>query len=243
MRSPLPVVGIVGYFLDAGVATRRGFGARDLAVFALNYFQKVFEFGMLPVGIPTVDPKHARAYLESVDGLVLTGGSDVDPEFYDEMPHPKLGPTLKERDAFELELTRLATGGAVPLLGICRGLQVVNVALGGSLNQHLEAGPEIKHGAGTPAPEFHPIGVSDTDFADRLGLRPRVNSLHHQAVDRVAGGLEVMARADDGVIEMVTSRTVPLLAVQWHPEQLKSGDPAGDVPFEWLADQLKHPGR
>ena len=239
MRPRKPVVGVVGYFLDSLVAAERGFGERDLAIYALNYFHKVLEFGMLPVGIPTVDPSHAADYLQSVDGILLTGGSDLDPAYYGEKPDPKLGAVRRERDAFELELARLATGESTPVLGVCRGLQVVNVALGGSLKQHLEPGPEIRHGSGTPTPEFHQIDVVDGGYAERLGPRPRVNSLHHQALDRVAADLIVLARAGDGVVEMVSSRTVPLLAVQWHPEQLTSGDPAADVPFQWLAEQLQ----
>ena len=234
-----PVVGVVGYFLDARVAAERGFGERDLAIYALNYFQKVLEFGMVPLGIPTVDPRHAADYLDSVDGVLLTGGSDLDPAFYGEEPHAKLGAVLRERDDFELELARLAMGDSTPVLGVCRGLQVVNVALGGSLKQHLEPGPEIRHGTGSPIPEFHPIDVADSEYAERMGPRPRVNSLHHQALDRVASDLTVLARAGDGVVEMVSSRTVPLLAVQWHPEQLASGDPAADVPFQWFAEQLQ----
>lgn len=232
-----PVVGVVGYLLDAEAAEQRRFGRRELNVYALNYFRKALDAGMLPVGLPPVEPEQAPAYCDVVQGLVLTGGTDVDPRFYGEAAQPGLGPTVVERDEFELALTREALRRGMPVLGICRGMQVLNVAMDGALRQDL-AGGEIAHGTGSPRAAYHEIVITDPELERRTGGRPRVNSLHHQAVSRVAPGLAVAGRAEDGVIEAVVGEACAVLGVQWHPEQLAAGDPAGDGPFAWLRDAL-----
>jgi putative glutamine amidotransferase len=233
-----PVVGVVGYLLDAEAAERRQFGRRDLNVYALNYFRKALDVGMLPIGLPPVEPEAAAAYCAVVEGLVLTGGSDVDPRFYGEDPHPRLGPTVVERDEFELALTREALRRGMPVLGICRGMQILNVAMAGALQQDLVPGDGIAHGTGSFRAAYHEIEITHPELERRTGPRPRVNSLHHQAVSRVAPGLAIAGRAEDGVIEAVVGEACPVLGVQWHPEQLEAGDPAGDGPFAWLRDRI-----
>jgi putative glutamine amidotransferase len=233
-----PVVGVVGYLLDAEAAERRQFGRRDLNVYALNYFRKALEVGMLPIGLPPVEPEAAAAYCAVVEGLVLTGGSDVDPRFYGEDPHPRLGPTVVERDEFELALTREALRRGMPVLGICRGMQILNVAMAGALQQDLVPGDGIAHGTGSFRAAYHEIVITHPELERRTGPRPRVNSLHHQAVSRVAPGLAIAGRAEDGVIEAVVGEACAVLGVQWHPEQLEAGDPAGDGPFAWLRDKI-----
>jgi putative glutamine amidotransferase len=237
-RARRPVVGIVGYLLDAAAAEQRQFGRRDLNVFALNYFHRALAVGLLPVGLPAVAPESAAAYCDLVEGLVLTGGSDVDPRFYGEEPEAGLGPTVVERDEFELALTREALARGLPILGICRGMQLLNVAMAGALRQDLRRDDGIAHGTGSFHPAYHEIEVLHPALAGPTGSRLRVNSLHHQAVSRVAAGLEVAGRADDGVIEAVVGAECPVLGVQWHPEQLPAGDLAGDGPFAWLRDRL-----
>lgn len=242
-----PVVGVVGYLLDGEAAERRQFGRRDLNVYALNYFHKALDAGLLPIGLPAVAPERAPAYCDLVDGLVLTGGSDVDPRFYGEEPHPRLGPTVVERDEFELALTREGLRRGMPILGICRGMQLLNVAMAGALLQDLDRGDEgVAHGTGSPRAAYHEIAITHPDLERRTGGRLRVNSLHHQAVSRVAPGLTVAGLAEDGVIEAVVGEACPVLGVQWHPEQMGAGDPAGDGPFGWLRDRVadaRRPGR
>jgi putative glutamine amidotransferase len=235
------VVGVVGYLIDARAAEERQFGRRELNVYALNYFRRALDVGMLPIGLPTVEPEAAAAYCQLVEGLVLTGGSDVDPRFYGEGPHPRLGPTVVERDEFELALTREALRLGMPILGICRGMQILNVAMDGALRQDLtgEETDGIAHGTGGFRAAYHEIEITDPELGRRTGARPRVNSLHHQAVSRVAPGLAVAGRAGDGVIEAVMGEECPVLGVQWHPEQLATGDPAGDGPFAWLRDRIE----
>lgn len=149
LRARQPVVGVLGYLVPAAVSAQRGFDGAEQAVFALNYFEKALAFDMVPIAIPALDPSKAEAYLGLVDGLIFTGGSDIDPELYGHAPHPKLGPTIRKRDEFELQLARCTIARELPILGICRGLQLLNVAMGGSLEQHLA--PEegrLRHGTG-----------------------------------------------------------------------------------------------
>jgi putative glutamine amidotransferase len=234
-----PIIGILGYLVPPDESVRRGFDDREHAVFALNYFDKVAAFDMLPVAIPAVSPAMAPAYVDLVDGLVLTGGADVDPAFYGDEPHPRLRAGIRRRDEFELAIAQAAVAKGLPVLGICRGMQVVNVAMGGSLLQYV--GPEegyLRHGTGSPAAAFHDVAVVDDELKSLLGDHLTVNSLHHQAIRVLAGGLRVAATSPDNLIEAALGDDAPIMCVQWHPEQLALGTVAGDAPFAWLGAQV-----
>ena len=166
-----------------------------------------------------------RAVLALVDGVLLTGGGDVDPAFYGADRHETVQDAEPGRDEFEIDLARRALEADVPLLAICRGAQVLNVALGGSLHMHLpdDAGGRVEHrrpGSEGPAAS-HEIRVArDSVLGHALGAdRVTVNSYHHQAVRKLGRGLRAVAHADDGVIEAVES-TGPdfVVGVQWHAE-------------------------
>ncbi len=164
-------------------------------------------------------------FWDEVRGILLTGGMDVDPRLYGEQPHHTYEPATV-RDGFEIELVARAIERDVPLLGICRGVQVMNVACGGTLIQHIpEAVPQaIEHTVKTPAwAVAHEIAVApDSLLARALGVdgsRVAVNSRHHQAVKHVAPGLTAVATAPDGVIEAIERPDARFcLGVQWHPE-------------------------
>jgi putative glutamine amidotransferase len=169
-----------------------------------DYLRAVESAGGVPLVLAPGRPGDAPEVLARVDALLLSGGSDVDPALYGAAPHPKLGRVLRERDNFELALAREALARDLPLLGVCRGHQVLNVALGGTLVQDI---PSVSLSAGTR-------------LAALLGReRVGVNSSHHQAIDVLGTGLRVSALADDGLIEAVEleSRRF-VLGVQWHPE-------------------------
>jgi putative glutamine amidotransferase len=194
---------------------------------ALNvaYVEALERAGLTPLVLPTlIDPRRAAEALDAVAGLVLSGGEDVDPSRYGAPPHPRLGAIDPRRDAVETELVRTALARRLPILAICRGVQILNVALGGTLYQDLATerpGP-IDH---ADVAGRHPVRVDTGTLLFRtLGSREiTANSRHHQAVNAVAGALRVVARAPDGVIEGVELAEPGdqwLLGVQWHPENL-----------------------
>lgn len=190
--------------------------------------------GAIPIVIPPLsgaDALSAETFdklLRSVDALVLTGGEDVDPVHYRAARHPRLGATNPARDATEIALVRAAKARRLPTLAICRGVQLVNVALGGTLLQDIatERGGSIDHDSSeSPNSRVHGAQIDhDSRLASALGeTQLRVNSFHHQALDRVADCLRVTARAPDGIVEGVEwigDEDWWLVGVQWHPEEL-----------------------
>lgn len=184
--------------------------------------------GLAPIVVPPfADPAVATSVIEAVDGLLLTGGEDVDPARYGASPHPALGPVNAERDATELALVEAARAGGTPVLAICRGIQLLNVALGGTLVQDLpsERPSEVAHSADAARQRrtHRVVLVAGSRLARATGATTMAaNSLHHQAIDRLAAPLRAAATAPDGVIEGVEGADDAwwVLGVQWHPEEL-----------------------
>lgn len=192
-----------------------------------HYVDCVLEAGGLPIVVPSVAPGHADRYLARLDGLLLSGGLDVDPQHYDEEPHPRLGQVDARRDRFELALARAAYEAQLPILAICRGAQLLNVALGGSLLQDIgtQVAKPLRHDQETIQDDAPSHGVAiepGTRLAEiAAAQRIRVNSFHHQACDRVAPGFVVSARSADGVVEAIEHADPAFcLGVQWHPERM-----------------------
>jgi len=182
-------------------------------------------------GAEPVDLVPGTTDLPAVDGLLLPGGWDVDPSFYGEARDEKVGDTDPELDATELALFRRARERAIPVLGICRGQQVINVAMGGSLVQHLE-GHEVR-----ALGRRHLAHTIEVDPESELGQaagehKIRVNSLHHQAIRERASGLQETARGEDGTVEGVESDDGMIVAVQCHPEELTTDLPWARRLFE-----------
>ena len=193
------------------------------------YTNALAAFGVVPMVLPPIDPDVAVAALDDVAGLVLTGGEDVDPRYFGEVPHAATGRPHAGRDAYELALARAAATQRIPTLAICRGAQVLNVALGGTLLQHIpeQIGTTTEHELGGGAQRqqrVHDIAIDpDTRLAQIIGdTAIRVNSSHHQSVARPAPTLHVTAKSPDGVIEALEAndREWWMIAVQWHPEEL-----------------------
>lgn len=201
-----------------------------------SYVDAVARAGGLPVLLPVLDPEDALDVLEGLDGLLLTGGPDIDPARYGAVAAPEVYGIDPSRDGWELALARHAT---IPMLGICRGTQVLNVARGGSLVQHLPAGTTVEHRAkDRPGRTVHRVRVErGSQLHQALGTaRVRANSLHHQAVAEVGTGLRVVGVGDDGVVEAIEATSGAVLGVQWHPELLAGQDPHGRL-FDWLVLQ------
>ncbi|GAU66195.1 putative peptidase C26 family protein [Streptomyces sp. NBRC 110611] len=215
MTSPL--IGVSTYQEEAGW----GVWTLPAALLPAGYPRLVQRSGGLPVLLPPGEPATAAATVARLDGLVIAGGADVAPDRYGAEPHPRTGPPALDRDAWELALIEAALTGGVPLLGICRGLQLLNVALGGTLVQHLDghAGPPGVFG-------YHDVEpVPGTLLGRALPEPVSVPTYHHQAVDRLGSGLLASAHAADGTVEALElpDARAFTLGVQWHPE-------AGDDP-------------
>jgi len=207
-----------------------------------EYAQAVWDTGGLPVLVPLIeDPAYTRELIARLDGIVLSGSaSDVDPQRYGQQRQPDCGPTHPEKDAVDLALTNLALETRKPLLGICFGTQAINVAMGGTLIQHLTV--PLAH---DDREIRHDVTIDAGSVLSQLGGgRPKftVNTSHHQALDRVPASLRVTARSSsDGVIEAVES-TEPgrfLVGVQWHPERIYKEEELSRALFEELVKQSR----
>ena len=151
---------------------------------------------------------------ETADALLLTGGGDIHPRFYAQ-PITHAADIDEARDLRELALTRTFAARSAPIFGICRGLQVINVALGGTLHQHIDG-----HGQVDGIDRLHETRTDDALLRSLYGTRFTVNSAHHQSIDRLGTGLHAVQWADDGTVEALRHATLPIFAVQWHPEPL-----------------------
>ena len=197
---------------------------KDLAL-GFRYFEAIERAGGTPVILPPLGRASVEPLLAHLAGLCLAGGPDIDPATYGGEAHPALGPTEPEVDRFELAVTCAARARGIPILAICRGAQILNVAHGGSLYMHLpdDAGDTVTHRReGDAGPNVaHDVHVKPgTILGEVLGTtRVEVNSFHHQAVRRLGRGLRAVAHADDGVIEGIET-TGPdwVVGVQWHAE-------------------------
>src|SRR3954453_2245103 len=198
---------------------------RELAL-GLAYPRSLERTGAIPVVLPPMDLERVDALLDRLGGLMISGGPDVHPSAYGEDPHELLGPTEPDLDAFELELLRRADARGMPILGICRGEQLLNVARGGTLVQDLPemVGGEVEHRQDQPGRiPTHPIVVSsDSRLEGVLGREsPEVNSLHHQPVRELGRDLRAVPWSPDGIIEATEAPNRDfVLGVQWHAESL-----------------------
>jgi len=208
------------------------------------YTEAVVAAGGIPVVLPVADTDRVPLILDRIDGLLLSGGGDIDPSRYGGKSLPEVSGVDPERDEFELALAREAANRRMPTLAICRGMQVVNVALGGTLIEDIPTEFSGSHDH---------IQVADQTVQLEPGCRLsgvmesealRVNSLHHQAVRDAAPGLRVVGWSDDGMIEAVESSDAswPLLAVQWHPERMVE-DPGARRVFSALVEAAAHSTR
>ena len=232
-----PLIGISGRRLPATLLGPHLPAAMSSLQFDLhfsNYPTSIATAGGLPVELAR--DADVEDIVERLDGLVLSGGTDLDPSLYGHESHPNLGALEPERDEWELALLRAARRRELPVLAICRGFQLVNVAFGGTLHQHVE----LDQGSGHPQWDVdgrittHEVTiVADTLTSKLLPERWPVNSLHHQILDRVGEGLTISAVAPDGVVEGLETPDGNLIAVQWHPELLAMPDPT----FVWLVSE------
>ncbi|MEV7613012.1 gamma-glutamyl-gamma-aminobutyrate hydrolase family protein [Streptomyces sp. NPDC089799] len=228
---PRPLIGISTY---VEASTRYGVWDVPTVLTPTGYHRLVQAAGGAAVLLPPDEPEAAAEVLSRVDGLVIAGGPDVDPARYGAPRDPRTGPAATERDTWELALIRAALEADMPVLGICRGMQALNVALGGTLVQHIDG-----HSAGHGVMTWHPVTpVAGTRYGSLVPEESDVPTYHHQAVDRLGEGLVVSAHALDGTVEAIELPGEPwVVGVQWHPERgtdtrVMAGlvDAAGRVP-------------
>lgn len=204
----------------------------------IEYPACVLRSGGAPILLPPVEDLEVLAALvDRLDGLLLTGGGDILPSLYGEQDPTKSSYGDASRDRMECEVVRLAVAKGLPILGICRGIQVLNVAMGGTLIQDIKS--EVDGALQHPSAD-HSIEIEDGSLLSNILdlTRASVNSRHHQAVRDVADGLKVAARSEDGIVEgMESSEGLPILAVQCHPEDLAEKRHVLQKLFEWLVSE------
>ena len=238
------LIGITGrrYRLDLIQGADVRYGDRCIDSYMSDFATRVAKAGGLPVHLSY--DTDAEAICDWLSGVIITGGQDVHPRFWggDESVvrdvDPRSDPMVhdSDRDSYEIALVRAALDRGIPVLGVCRGMQVLNVALGGTLVADLPP-TEIRHVSAEAAPTdgtpehvvtFEPGSI----VAGLVGAQVVTNSWHHQAVDRCGAGLVVTGRTIDGVVEAVEIPGAPVLGVQWHPEWMASDDPT----LTWIVD-------
>ncbi|WP_042458818.1 gamma-glutamyl-gamma-aminobutyrate hydrolase family protein [Neobacillus dielmonensis] len=227
-----PVIGITGAYVNHNFFMEGIYVHQD-------YHKAVAANGGVPIILPYITPELALETLSLCDGIILSGGEDVDPQFFQEDPHPQLGQVILERDLVEIAIAKYAIEHHIPLLAICRGIQVLNVALGGSLIQDIPSQVKdcIQHTQKVKrSQETHWVTISKDSLLFQLfgSERIRVNSIHHQAIGHVASDLRVVAQSSDGIVEAVESihPTTFTVGVQWHPESMASHSPAMNKLFD-----------
>jgi putative glutamine amidotransferase len=221
---------------------------RRMLALGMAYMEALEAAGAVPVILAPLPGREIEPLLDRLDGVCLSGGPDIDPIAYGGSSHPELGPTEREVDEFEIGLVRAAQRRGLPLLAICRGLQLLNVARAGTLIQHLPdvVGPDVAHRQRDSARVVtHAVDLAPDSTLHRLmeDQRPLVNSFHHQAVDRIGQGLRPVAWSDDGVVEALEAPAGPFtVAVQWHAECLTER-PEHAALFSGLVDAAGMHGR
>jgi len=212
-----PIIGIGSDILQSK-------GERERAFAYVTYVESLKRAGAVPVLIPP-QPENAEAMAEGLDGIVLAGGEDCDPALYGEARHPSVEPMDPRRQQNDLALARIARRRGIPTLGICLGVQMMNVAAGGTLIQDIdsELRTDIEHASESSNRNHHEVLVeSGTRLAGIAGKQElTVNSSHHQAIRHLGEGLRVTAQAPDGIIEGLEDPAHPFyVGVQWHPEDM-----------------------
>lgn len=218
-----PIIGIAGYLLTRIDNHLLNFEVNQSPRSVSSSIEKA---GGLPIVLPLSNPIDAERYVDMIDALILTGGSDVDPLLYHEEPSLKIGKIDPDRDAFEIALIEEAWRQQKPIFAICRGLQLLNVAFGGSLYQDLEEYPNLEVNHVQPTYwdyPTHSIKIEEDSLIGRsLGTKAVINSYHHQAIKGLANEFEAVAWSDDRIIEAIESKDKKqkVVAIQWHPEVL-----------------------
>ncbi|MBU3914913.1 gamma-glutamyl-gamma-aminobutyrate hydrolase family protein [bacterium] len=224
----LPLIGITTY----------GRNEKNEFILHVKYVESVRRACGIPILIPTGEMRIA-ALLDRIDGIILSGGGDIKPDFYGGKSHETIYNVDLERDETEIRITKEIIKRTIPILAICRGMQVINTVLGGTLHAHLPDiyGENISHRLPSREPIEHIVTVNDATklFSILKESDMRVASSHHQSIQKLADGLIITAESEDGVIEAIEKEDHPwLIGVQWHPELTAKSDPLQQKLFDHL---------
>ncbi|MBA3723003.1 MAG: gamma-glutamyl-gamma-aminobutyrate hydrolase family protein [Parachlamydiaceae bacterium] len=229
MGNKKPIIGILA---NIEIIDKDPFFGQERSSLNQNYIKAVIMAGGTPIMLPVVQDKTLiQSQMDLIDGLLLTGGYDVHPNLYGEEPHTDIGYVRLDRDHYEIEALKIAHEQHKPIFGICRGLQLMNVAFGGSLYQdlrHSNSPVRIQHSQQAPMHvAWHCVDVlPSTQLFKIVGQETLgTNSFHHQSINKLAPGFIVNAKAKDGIIEGIEKKDHPFfMAVQWHPERMLDHD-------------------
>lgn len=239
---------IIGISTNFSKITDLPFVNYDKIFINSGYINVIIKAGGIPLLLPlNADEKTTDQLLALVDGVVLSGGQDVHPSYYQEEQHPLLGITAQQRDEHELHIVRVASVQKKPILGICRGLQLINVAFGGTLYQDLSQHTTDSKKAHSldeyMDTKLHSVNIISGSILHKLLHTTEVmtNSYHHQAIKNLAQGFRIAAKAEDGVIEAIENieENPWILAVQWHPEVMVESHPEMVKLFEALIQKSR----
>jgi putative glutamine amidotransferase len=225
-----------------------------------KYYHAIQQSGGIAVLLPApyISPKlsefeidclhaeHINTYMNMVDGIIFAGGEDIDPKYQGEDPIPELGQINPFRDAFEIALAKAAKTKNINMLGICRGIQLLAVALGGKVSQDISKIEKVQHSQKSPRwYASHKIAIKEGSLLQKI-LKPesyevRVNSFHHQAVITLPEGFSVCAKAFDGIVEAMEYEGADsaIIGVQWHPEETFTADACSQALFSWFVNSCK----
>ncbi len=242
-----PLIGVMPYYLKSHEFVNdeiRGRHDQDYLLVSMDYVESVYKAGGIPVAIPPINTDdHLNNIIEQLDGMLLTGGGDIHPRHYNQSCKKGLGVLEETRDLIELKLVEYAMAKQIPIFGVCRGLQLLNVYFKGTLFQDIvrDIDNDIQHSFynGTKSCLVHRV-----DFVKDCAMKKvfdsehiYVNSLHHQAIDKLGAGLSICAKSEDGYIEAIQYDANPaVFAVQWHPEMMAQVDQSQLALFKLLVD-------
>jgi len=237
-----PIIGIVGSVFEMESCVIKG---TERAYVGDDYIKAIECAGGVPVVLPVIDDSdNIKMQMEMCNGVLLTGGQDIHPKYYGEDQHKRLGHLVSRVDQYQLKLAQMIIEADKPVLGICRGLQIMNVAFNGSLYQDLKEKSKdvLKHfQSGKRFETAHRIRIDESSKIHSIfGAEIMVNSYHHQGIKDLGQGLTVVAKSADGVIEAIEMKDKKfVLGVQWHPEMLLAGSKEMLPLFEALVEEAK----
>lgn len=246
MRNTLIKVGVTGYFVSSEQNKNgwvKGVPGQQFSMFSYDFIESILSSKALPTLMPIVPKKYIKEQLKLIDALVMAGGEDVHPKYYEsEQDDKEYHDISLERDEYEIELLKQALEIGIPILLICRGMQLLNIVQNGTLYGDIdsEIPTKIEHlTIENRSKGAHDVDLKEDHFVSSLiGNTIKVNSIHHQSIKQLGKNLEVVGEARDGIVEVITFKDrEDIIAVQWHPEMMYKESSHAKIIFNWLINK------